>query len=119
VHSPCSIHHGQRLGDRASPLLAAAGYDAVALGEAHLCCGSAGVYNILQPRLACELRARKVELIRATRARVVATGNIGCLVQLRSGLREAGLDVDVKHVVELLDAAGATGNVAPARDRRS
>jgi glycolate oxidase iron-sulfur subunit len=111
VHSPCSIHHGQRLGDRASPLLAAAGYRTVSLPDPHLCCGSAGVYNILQPQLARELRARKVELIRASGASVVATGNIGCLVQIRSGLRDAGVDVEVRHVVELLDAAARAPSV--------
>jgi glycolate oxidase iron-sulfur subunit len=105
VHSPCSIHHGQRLGDRNSALLAAAGYATSSLPEPHMCCGSAGVYNVLQPRLARELRARKVELIRASGAKVVATANVGCLTQLRAGLREAGLDTPVVHAIELMDAA--------------
>jgi glycolate oxidase iron-sulfur subunit len=107
VHSPCSIYHGQRLGDQVSPLLAAAGFAAQSLPEPHLCCGSAGVYNILQPGLADELRMRKVELIRRSGAPLVATGNIGCLLQLRAGLREAGLAVPVVHAVELMDAATA------------
>jgi len=107
VHSPCSIHHGQRLGDRNSALLAAAGYATSTLPEPHMCCGSAGVYNVLQPALARELRARKVAFIRESRAAVVATTNIGCLMQLRAGLREAGLDTPVVHAIELMDAATA------------
>jgi glycolate oxidase iron-sulfur subunit len=105
VHSPCSIYHGQRLGDQVSPLLAAAGFATESLAEPHLCCGSAGVYNVLQPTLARELRTRKVELIRRSGATVVATGNIGCLLQLRAGVRDAGIDVAVVHAVELMDAA--------------
>jgi glycolate oxidase iron-sulfur subunit len=108
VHSPCSIHHGQRLGDRLSPLLTAAGYATSSLPDPHMCCGSAGVYNILQPQIARELRARKADLIRASGAQVVATANIGCLTQLRAGLREAGVGTPVVHAIELLDAAMAT-----------
>jgi glycolate oxidase iron-sulfur subunit len=70
-----------------------------------MCCGSAGVYNVLQPALARELRARKVALMRESGAQVVATANIGCLVQLRAGLREAGIDTRVVHAIELMDAA--------------
>jgi glycolate oxidase iron-sulfur subunit len=107
VHSPCSIHHGQKLGDRVTPQLAAAGFAATPLDEPHLCCGSAGVYNVLQPVLARELRTRKVELIRRTGAELVVTGNIGCLMQLQAGLRAAGLDLPVVHAVELMDGLDA------------
>jgi glycolate oxidase iron-sulfur subunit len=122
VHSPCSIHHGQRLGNHTTALLAGAGYRASSLADAHLCCGSAGVYNVLQPEMARELRARKVELIERSGAGVVATGNIGCLVQLSAGLRAAGLDIPVVHAVELLDAASEVGvarALAPAHARET
>jgi glycolate oxidase iron-sulfur subunit len=81
-------------------LLAAAGFEVRTPGEAHLCCGSAGTYNILQPEIAGRLRARKVEALRATGAQLVASGNIGCITQLAG---EA--DLPVVHVVELLDWA--------------
>jgi glycolate oxidase iron-sulfur subunit len=72
----------------------------VEVPEGHLCCGSAGTYNILQPEIAAELRDRKVANIRSIRPDVVATGNIGCITQLASGM-----DIPVAHTVELLDWA--------------
>jgi len=119
-HSACSMQHGQRLGRTAQRLLERAGFIVEEIPEGHLCCGSAGTYNILQPRLATQLRERKLENIRRTPARVVATGNIGCIVQLAS----AG-DLQVVHTAELLD--WAQGGPAPvtvdarngsSRDRR-
>jgi glycolate oxidase iron-sulfur subunit len=105
-HSACSLQHGQKLHREPKALLAAAGFDAVDVPEAHLCCGSAGTYNLLQPELANALRERKLANIALTDAAVVAAGNIGCITQLAGG---AGLPV--VHTVELLD--WATGGPMP------
>ena len=101
-HSACSMQHGQKVEQPPRALLAAAGYELVEIAEGHLCCGSAGTYNILQPELANRLRERKLGHIAHTNADVVATGNVGCITQLAVGAR-----VPVVHTVELLDwAAG-------------
>src|SRR5690606_13797633 len=88
-------------------LLAAAGFTVRDVAEGHLCCGSAGTYNLLQPELATRLRDRKVANIERTRADVIATGNIGCMVQIAGGT-----GIPVVHTVELLD--WATGGPKPA-----
>jgi glycolate oxidase iron-sulfur subunit len=105
-HSACSMQHGQQLHQPPRALLAAAGFEVAEIAEGHLCCGSAGTYNILQPEFAEALRVRKTVNIRATGASVVATGNIGCIQQL-----EAGLGLPILHTVELLD--WATGGPKP------
>ena len=105
-HAACSMQHGQRIIDQPKALLAAAGYDVREPAEGHLCCGSAGTYNILQPALATRLRDRKAANLERTGAGAVATGNIGCLVQISQGL-----DLPVVHTVELLD--WATGGPRP------
>jgi glycolate oxidase iron-sulfur subunit len=97
-HSACSMQHGQRLRQEPRALLGAAGFTVREIPEAHICCGSAGTYNLLQPELAAALRDRKAANIAKLAPDVVATGNIGCLVQL-----EGALDVPVVHTVELLD----------------
>jgi glycolate oxidase iron-sulfur subunit len=99
-HSACSMQHGQRIIDEPRKLLRNAGFTVVEIPEGHLCCGSAGSYNILQPAIAADLRDRKVANIRSVRPDVVATGNIGCLTQLA-----AGMDIPIAHTVELLDWA--------------
>ncbi|MGD9829901.1 MAG: glycolate oxidase subunit GlcF [Hyphomicrobiaceae bacterium] len=99
-HSACSMQHGQRVTDEPRQLLRKAGYTVVEVPEGHICCGSAGTYNILQPRLAGELKARKVRNIETAKADLVATGNIGCITQLQTGT-----DLNVVHTVELLDWA--------------
>jgi glycolate oxidase iron-sulfur subunit len=103
----CSLQHGQ--GVRAQPkrLLAQAGFAVREIAEAHLCCGSAGTYNILQSELATKLRDRKLANIAATGADVIATGNIGCMTQIGSAA-----DKPIVHTVELLD--WATGGPRPA-----
>ncbi len=106
-HSACSMQHGQRLEGPPRALLAAAGFELRNLPEGHLCCGSAGTYNILQPTLAAALRARKLDNIASLAPDLVATGNIGCITQL-SG---AGSKAPVIHTVELLD--WATGGPRP------
>ncbi|HEY2889748.1 MAG TPA: glycolate oxidase subunit GlcF [Dongiaceae bacterium] len=106
-HSACSMQHGQKLSQPPRALLTAAGFELREIGEGHICCGSAGSYNILQPVLAAQLRNRKLAHIERTGAAVVATGNIGCIQQL-----EGGLGRPILHTVELLD--WATGGPRPA-----
>jgi glycolate oxidase iron-sulfur subunit len=101
AYSPsCSLQHGQRVLEEPRALLIKAGFGVVDIPEAHICCGSAGTYNIMQPELANELRERKAKNIKRVRSDLVATGNIGCIAQLAGSL-----DVPVVHAVELLDWA--------------
>jgi glycolate oxidase iron-sulfur subunit len=106
-HSACSMQHGQRITAPPRRLLAAAGFAVREVPDGHLCCGSAGTYNLLQPEIADELRARKVRAVESTGATIVAAGNIGCMTQI--GL---GTALPVVHTVELLD--WATGGPRPA-----
>ena len=99
-HSACSMQHGQRVIAEPRALLKKAGFAVVEVPEGHICCGSAGTYNLLQPKLSSELKARKIANIETTRPDVIATGNIGCLEQIRSGT-----DIPVVHTVELIDWA--------------
>jgi glycolate oxidase iron-sulfur subunit len=107
-HSACSLQHGQRIHDEPRALLKQAGFAVVDVPEGHICCGSAGTYNILQPEIADQLKKRKQDNIRSTRADVVAAGNIGCITQLDDDV----LDIPVVHTVELLD--WAYGGPVPA-----
>jgi glycolate oxidase iron-sulfur subunit len=100
------LQHGQKIDRLPQELLAAAGFEVVPIPEAHLCCGSAGTYNLLQPELAGALRARKLGNIMLTGAEIVAAGNVGCITQLA-----AAAAVPVVHTVELLD--WATGGPRP------
>ena len=106
-HPPCSLQHGQKVTEAPKRLLADAGYSVRLPAEAHLCCGSAGTYNILQSELAGQLGARKAERLAALEADVIATGNVGCAVQIS---RHSGLPV--AHTIELLD--WATGGPRPS-----
>lgn len=99
-HAACSLQHGQRVTHQPKALLKKAGFSVLDIPDGHLCCGSAGVYNILQPKIARELRDRKTAHIKSLRPDVVAAGNIGCISQL-----QAGLEYPVVHTVELLDWA--------------
>jgi glycolate oxidase iron-sulfur subunit len=99
-HSACSIQHGQRVTEEPRKLLRNAGFSVVEVPEGHLCCGSAGTYNILQPKIAAELRNRKAANIHSVRPDLVAAGNIGCITQLAGGM-----DIPIAHTVELLDWA--------------
>jgi glycolate oxidase iron-sulfur subunit len=103
--SPCSLQHGQRVDAAPRALLEQAGYEVRVPAEAHLCCGSAGTYNVLEPEIATRLRARKLEQLAHTGAEVIATGNVGCMLHLRTAERP------VVHTVELLD--WATGGPEP------
>ena len=105
-HDACHLVHGQRLRQEPRQLLRRIpGLRLVELGDSDLCCGSAGVYNLLEPGLAGDLLDRKLARIRETGARVVAAANPGCLLQIARGCRERGLDVALVHPVELLARA--------------
>jgi len=97
-HSACSMQHGQKITRQPKDLLKSAGFTVKDVPEGHLCCGSAGTYNILQPEIASRLRDRKVANIEKTWPDLIATGNIGCMTQI--GL---GTDIPILHTAELLD----------------
>jgi glycolate oxidase iron-sulfur subunit len=99
-HAACSLQHGQRVTETPRRLLQQAGFDVRTPADAHLCCGSAGVYNILQPQLADAIGRRKAESLDRLGAEMIALGNIGCATQI--ALRTK---VPVAHTVELLDWA--------------
>jgi glycolate oxidase iron-sulfur subunit len=105
-HSACALQHGQKITHEPKDLLSKCGFVVKDVPEGHLCCGSAGTYNILQPRLATKLRDRKVANIELLKPDVIAAGNIGCITQIATG---TGLPV--VHTVELID--WATGGPAP------
>ncbi len=106
-HAACSLQHGQRITAQPKALLAQAGFTVRDVPEGHLCCGSAGTYNILQPEIATRLRDRKVAHIERVRPDVIASGNIGCLTQIA-----AGTAIPLVHTAALLD--WATGGPVPA-----
>jgi glycolate dehydrogenase iron-sulfur subunit len=106
-HAACSLQHGQKITLAPKELLSKSGFVVKDVPESHLCCGSAGTYNILQPELAGRLRDRKVANIASVEPDVIAAGNIGCMVQIAGGT-----SVPVVHTIELLD--WATGGPRPA-----
>jgi glycolate oxidase iron-sulfur subunit len=107
---PCHLLHGQKIRAQPRALLAAIpGLDIVPLDEADWCCGSAGTYNVTQPDLARSILERKVANIVRTGADTVVTANPGCLMQIQSGLRQAGTNIRVVHLLDLLDEAYRAG----------
>jgi len=114
-HDPCHLAHGQQV--RAEPralLRAVPGLELIELGEAEMCCGSAGLYNLTEPEMAHRLLERKLGHLEATGATTVVTANPGCILQIAAGLAARGRPVEVLHVVEVLDRAYA----AAERQRR-
>jgi glycolate dehydrogenase iron-sulfur subunit len=105
--SACSLQHGQKIVAEPKALLVKAGFSVRDVPEGHLCCGSAGTYNMLQPELSAQLRDRKLAHIAALKPDVIATGNIGCMAQLKTATA-----IPIVHTVELLD--WATGGPIPA-----
>ncbi|MFC6687970.1 glycolate oxidase subunit GlcF [Jhaorihella thermophila] len=105
-HAACSLQHGQKIKTHPKTLLKRAGFEVVEPADSHLCCGSAGTYNLMQPEISARLKERKVRTLEAKRPDVIAAGNIGCMVQIGSGTA-----VPVVHTVELLD--WATGGPKP------
>ena len=99
-HAACSLQHGQQVKTAPKDLLKRVGFTVVEPADSHLCCGSAGTYNLLQPEISAQLKARKVETLEAKNPDVIAAGNIGCMMQIGSGTK-----VPVVHTVELLDWA--------------
>ncbi len=105
-HAACSLQHGQKIKTHPKALLKGAGFEVVEPADSHLCCGSAGTYNLLQPEISGQLKARKVRTLEAKQPDIIAAGNIGCMMQIGSGT-----GVPVVHTVELLD--WATGGPKP------
>jgi glycolate oxidase iron-sulfur subunit len=98
-HPPCTLQHGMRLRGRVEEILLALGLELTPVADAHLCCGAAGTYSILQPQLASRLKANKVAALEAGGPDVIASANIGCMTHLASGTARP-----VRHWIELLDA---------------
>ena len=105
-HAACSLQHGQKVKTAPKDLLKRAGFEVVEPADPHLCCGSAGTYNLMQPEISGELKRRKVATLEAKAPQVIAAGNIGCMMQIGSGT-----GVPVVHTVQLLD--WATGGPVP------
>ncbi|MCY3982310.1 MAG: glycolate oxidase subunit GlcF [Roseovarius sp.] len=105
-HAACSLQHGQQIKTYPKDLLKRAGFKIAEPADSHLCCGSAGTYNIMQPEISRQLKARKVETLEAVKPDVIAAGNIGCMMQIGSGT-----GIPVVHSVELLD--WSTGGPRP------
>ncbi|MBW4981131.1 glycolate oxidase subunit GlcF [Mameliella sp. CS4] len=105
-HAACSLQHGQKVKSAPKDLLKRAGFEVVEPADSHLCCGSAGTYNLMQPEISAKLKDRKVRTLEAQKPEVIAAGNIGCMMQIGSGT-----GVPVVHTVELLD--WATGGPKP------
>ncbi len=105
-HAACSLQHGQQIKTLPKDLLKKAGFQVVEPQNSHLCCGSAGTYNLMQPKISAELKSRKVTTLEELKPQVIAAGNIGCMVQIADGT-----EVPVVHTVELLD--WATGGPTP------
>jgi glycolate oxidase iron-sulfur subunit len=105
-HGACSLQHGQKITREPKKLLSSLGFRVEEIPEGHLCCGSAGTYNLLQPALAGRLLTRKIANIERLKPDVVAAGNVGCITQIA-----AGTTIPVLHPVELVD--WATGGPMP------
>ncbi|MDZ4310116.1 MAG: glycolate oxidase subunit GlcF [Cypionkella sp.] len=105
-HAACSLQHGQQIKTAPKDLLKRAGFTVVEPADSHLCCGSAGTYNLLQPEISAQLRTRKVQTLEAKRPDIIAAGNIGCMMQIG-----AATAIPIVHTVELLD--WATGGPKP------
>jgi glycolate oxidase iron-sulfur subunit len=105
-HDSCHLQHGQRVQVQPRQLLRAIPrLELLEIGESALCCGSAGIYNLVQPKTADELADRKAEMIATLDPDIVATGNIGCMLQIASALNHKGSSLEVLHTIQLLDAS--------------
>ena len=106
-HAACSLQHGQQIKAYPKDLLRRVGFKVLEPADSHLCCGSAGTYNLMQPEISSQLKARKIETLEAKTPDVISAGNLGCMIQIGSGT-----DIPIMHTVELLD--WATGGPKPA-----
>jgi glycolate oxidase iron-sulfur subunit len=113
-HPPCTLQHGMQIRGEVERLLDDAGYALVPVADAHLCCGSAGTYSILQPELAGQLKSNKLHALEAHRPEIIATANIGCMTHLQSGTR-----IPIRHWIELIDIATAGSPREATADDRS
>jgi glycolate oxidase iron-sulfur subunit len=114
-HAACSLQHGQKIQRAPKELLFKSGFVVKDVPEGHLCCGSAGTYNILQPDIAEKLRTRKISNIASLKPDVIAAGNIGCMVQIAGAADDEGHRLPVLHTIELVD--WATGGPKPNIER--
>jgi len=99
-HPPCTLQHGQQIRGKVEEVLRAVGVDVTLCADSHLCCGSAGTYSVLQPKLSYQLRDNKLKNLQATQSEMIVSANIGCLTHLQSGTESP-----VRHWIELIDAA--------------
>ena len=102
---PCHLAHGQRIRIEPREILKVLGADLVEMQHADICCGSAGTYNVTQNEIAMKLLDQKMNSIKGVKPDTIVTANVGCLLQLRAGVKRAGMRAEVKHLVELLDDA--------------
>jgi glycolate oxidase iron-sulfur subunit len=102
---PCHLANAQRIKDQPRALLKAIGCDLVELPHQDQCCGSAGVYNVLETELSLRILSAKMDDVQSVESDIIATANVGCMIQLRAGMEQRGLRQPVKHVMELLDEA--------------
>ena len=109
-HAACSLQHGQGIKSHPKTLLKDAGFTVLEPKDSHLCCGSAGTYNLMQPEISKQLKERKVQTLDVLKPDVISAGNIGCMMQIGSAI-----GVPVVHTAELLD--WATGGPKPAKLR--
>lgn len=100
---PCHLAHGQRVRSQPRELLRKVGLQLEEMPHSDQCCGSAGSYNVTQNELSVQILDAKMNDITCTSAQLVVTANVGCMLQLRAGMKRAGLDIPVKHVIEVLD----------------
>lgn len=112
-HAACSLQHGQQIKTYPKDLLKRAGFTVVEPADSHLCCGSAGTYNLMQPEISKQLKARKIKTLEAKSPDIIAAGNIGCMMQIGSGS-----EVPIVHTVELIDWATG-GPQPPALDQKT
>lgn len=111
-HSACSLQHGQQIKTHPKTLLKRAGFTVLEPSDPHLCCGSAGTYNLMQPEISGQLKERKVKTLEALKPDVIAAGNIGCMMQIGSAS-----NTPIVHTVELLDwATGGPKPIAMTKD---
>jgi len=117
-HESCHLCHGQRISSQPRKVLQSiSGIEMVELKEAQWCCGSAGIYNITQPEMSRRLLERKLDHIRDTKASIVASANPGCAIQLQSGLKRRGYQIQVKHPVSILAQAIRNQRQLPGRKK--
>ena len=108
--APCTLQHGLKIRGQVERVLADAGFALVPVADAHLCCGSAGTYSILQPEISARLKADKLHALQASRPQVIASANIGCITHLQSGTA-----LPVRHWIELVDEVTANAPSMPVR----